>query len=437
MASPPPFALKTRAAVVQGPVLAAAVSIGALLLAAGPDRRVLGLAPAPFGWNRLIVIHALATLMASWYLARLLQERIAPPGKPRGRTFAWALLGLVVAGLTVVAGGLPERILDSLEAGYETRFLVRVVWCAVLQMPWCLAALAAQPAGAKPRCLFSPPHGLLLAGVTAVGIPASFLAVFVEQQTEMAIQAWRQERFAEARRYVQRLVDVGSRSSLGQRPGPSGRPGAVQVVTPRRALADLQNAVQFVQQQIGQTAAAEPTDRLRLARAHGYLALDKVSAAIAELEPVAARDPTAALTLAQIYARQGRTTASATWARKALELARAVKPAEAAAAKANREVQFRALKMLAVAAGEQADFKQAEAYLLEALDQFPEHQAEIHDRLGKHYEYIGELRRALAHQQRAAELAPDKYPRPEGMVAKMISTGAPVGLARPKSSRYK
>ncbi len=43
---------------------------------------------------------------------------------------------------------------------------------------------------------------------------------------------------------------------------------------------------------------------------------------------------------------------------------------------------------------------------------------------------------ARQHQQQAAQLDPDRYSSPDSLLRKMLSAGSPVGLARPKSSRY-
>ncbi len=80
---PPPTQIDKS--VAAGLFLAVAVSIGALHWGAGPDRQVLGLAISPFGWKRLIVIQALATLMLSWWSARMLAQwkpAWKAPGRP-------------------------------------------------------------------------------------------------------------------------------------------------------------------------------------------------------------------------------------------------------------------------------------------------------------------------------------------------------------------
>ena len=166
--------------------------------------------------------------------------------------------------------------------------------------------------------------------------------------------------------------------------------------------------------------------------AQGYLALDRPADAAATLAPLAERSPRAALVLAQINRRQRQFDAARRWAEKVLAII-----GSAPATAEDQEIALQAYDLLAILAGERGDYATAERYLLEALEQLPARRAEIHFRLGKHYEIAGDFPRALDHLRTAAESAPQRYEQPEGLLTKMLSTGAPVGLARPKSSRYR
>ena len=153
--------------------------------------------------------------------------------------------------------------------------------------------------------------------------------------------------------------------------------------------------------------------------------------------PIAESHPVATILLAEICRDEGDISASREWATKALKVARNTAQQNPDAAHLSDDVQLQAYDMLAVFAGEEGDFVAAEECFLEALQQLPRYAAEIHDRLGKHYEFLGELPRAIEHQQQAALLAPETFVPPDSLTQKVLSSGAPVGLARPKSSRYK
>ncbi len=321
------------------------------------------------------------------------------------------------------------------EMGYAGRFVVRILWCVVLQVPWCLFGLAIPRADNARATSFGLLSLLTLGLVTAIGVPVSFLAVFMEQQTALAREAWAQGQVREAHRSVYRLCDIGSTLSLGERPVAGAAQRAVSI-GPRQARQDLAQAVEFVEQRIRKLESEPLTDSRRMQLVDDYRSLDEYGQAIEAIRPLATRLPTAALRMAELQLTLKRSEESQQWAEKAIQLAQESSPQDPESQRLLEIIQLRAYEMLAVFAGERADFGQAEQILQEALEQLPVHAAYLHDRLGTHYEFIGELATAREHQLRAAELDPDRYVPPEDLLRKMLSTGAPVGLARPKSSRY-
>ena len=223
---------RPSAAVWVGVTLAALVSTVALAAAAGHDRRSVGLATSPFGWNRLIVMHTLASLPLAWWCARTLADWI-PDLKQRWLTAVWCVIGLIVVWLTIVAGVMAGSMLESSQAGYAFRLMWRVAWCLALQVPWCMVGLAAVR-GVTPRPVFSAQNLLALGLLTALGVPLSFMPVFLDQQTVLAQGQWQQAKLSDAWLLVQRLCDVGSTQSLGQR-SVSGADGqAWEEVTPAK-----------------------------------------------------------------------------------------------------------------------------------------------------------------------------------------------------------
>lgn len=412
--------------------LAAVVSIAAISLAAGAERRAAGLGPVPFGWYRVIVVQAVANLFLSWYVARMLtlwRPALAVPWK----AVVWMVVGLAVGGMTVIAGEALQGLFEALGGDYVVRLLQRIVWCTVLQVPWCMAGAAAGGGAAGGRRDAIPAGHLLgLAVMTTVGVPVSYLAVFLEQQTLQAHQQWQQGQLVQAERLVQRLCDVGSSISFGMRPASDDATRPPVDVTAAIALADLKEMVALMKEQVSELAATGSSESNRLQLAQGYLALDRPADATTTLAPLAERSPRAALVLAQINRQRGQFDAARRWAEKVLAII-----GRAPASAENQEIALQAYDLLAILAGEKGDYATAEHYLLEALDQLPARRAEIHFRLGKHYEIAGNFPRALDHLRQAAESDPQRYAQPEGLLTKMLSTGAPVGLARPKSSRYR
>ena len=234
-----------------GSLLAFVVSTAALVSAGGNRHPLTEIPISPFGWNRVIVVHTLSTLMLSWSVALFISSMLRTI-KARRFAVVWSVLGLTMAWLTFLGGGLIEPLLNSIQAAYLPRLLCRILWCTLLQVPWCLVGLSAIRAEGTSRPVrMVRPHLFGLAMVTAVGLPISFLAVFCEAQTRTARDYWQQTRLIDAKRLVQRLYDLGSTVSLGERTASGGGPSAGKIVTPQQALADLQMAVEYVGRRVG------------------------------------------------------------------------------------------------------------------------------------------------------------------------------------------
>ena len=420
---------------VLGSSLAAVISTAALIGAAAIHEQPAGASISPFGWNRVVVIHSLSTLILSWWLAGRIWEQTTAI-HPRRMLMIWGLIGLVLAALTFFGGVFLRPVIDALNAGFAVRLVTRVVWCMMLQVPWCLVGLATvRESEVQGGVKLGSLNVFGLGVVTALGVPLSFLAVFCEEQTRVARDNWVQTQLVDSYALVQRLYDVGSTSSLGERASTDGSTSGS--VTPEQALADLQMAMQYVGHRIDQHSHGQLDDEGRLQLARDFLSLDRTDAAKDMLVPIAENHPVAAILLAEICKEQGDPAASRAWARKAMKVASDAAKMNHDAANTSDDVQLRAYDMLAVFAGEEGDFKAAEGFFLEALERIPSRAAEIHDRLGKHYEFLGELPRAIQHQQQAALLDPETFVPPDSLTQKVLSSGAPVGLARPKSSRYK
>jgi len=306
-----------------GLLFATVLSIGALIGAADADRRSIGVAIVPFGWQRLIVIHSLATLMLSWWLARILQ-RCQPKWQRRTSCWVYGAVGVAMAALTFFFGSHPAIVLEGSEPSYAWRMLARILWCAALQTPWCVVGFELSRAdGASRPPLFSSANLFALAAITALGVPLSFLSVFLNQQAAVARDAWSRWKLADARVLVQRLKDVGCSTSLGERPTARDRGGVTTQITPARALADLQAACQIVKRQIDAMMAKPVRDEERRKLAQCYLALNRHDQAETILRPLADRDALVALDLARLLRERDRPEESRTWAATALRQSRA------------------------------------------------------------------------------------------------------------------
>jgi tetratricopeptide (TPR) repeat protein len=289
----------------------------------------------------------------------------------------------------------------------------------------------------RPQSYFSTGNLLILGLVTAIGVPVSFLAVFLDEQTIQAHRYWQEMRIVKAQRIVQRLCDVGSTRPLGQREVDGGSSAKQVDVSPRKALTDLRAGARFFEEKARVLTSGDVTDQRILELVSCYTALDKLEEAVAALKPVSQRDPWAALRLAELYGQLGRKQDCQATAERVLQTAQRVKPKNATEVQENENLQFGAYEMLVVLAGERADYAMAESLLWDAFERLPGRRADVHGCFIKHFEFIGDFTQAVAHQARAANANPEQYSPPESVWRKVLSHGAPVGLARPQSSRYK
>ena len=429
-----PSSSRSLSAVILGSILAGFISTAVLIGGAAIHQQPADVSISPFGWNRVIFIHSMSTLILSWWWAgRIWQQSTTI--QPRRMMIVWGIVGVMLALLTLLGGDFVRPVIDAVNAGFVLRLVCRVLWCMMLQVPWCLVGLATFGVSGVQRAVKLASLNVLGLGVvTAFGVPISFLAVFSEEQTRVARDSWVQAQLVDAHTLVQRLYDVGSTASLGERTSADGSTDLG--VTPERALADLELALKYVGHRIDQRSGGQLNEDGRLQLARDYLSLGRPDSAQKILVPIADHHPVAAILLAEICKERGHVQASRDWAERPLKAARAVAAVSPGEVEASENVQLRAYDMLAVFAGEEGDFEAAKDYFIDALEHLPRRAAEIHDRLGKHYEFLGELPRAIQHQQQAALLDPETFVPPDSLTQKVLSSGAPVGLARPKSSRY-
>ena len=404
---------------------ATAVATAALVLAAGPERRALGVAASPFGWERVIVTHALATLPLAWTLAVALCAR-APALRARWTAAAWIAAGAGLACVTVFGGGFVAHALEVFHAGYAGRMAVRVAWCLLLELPWCLAGLAIgrrtdgtgslltrrpalagkQPVATRPITTFV--NWLAWSLVVAVVIPASFVNTLVGRQTEQVRSDWQTLRIDRASRIVRQLRELGSTRSLGVS---SQADKHERQVLPEAADAMLAKDVEFLNGQIEALRAAEPSDPNCLALGQCYASLGRLAEATAVLEPVARRRTEAAVKLGRICQQEGRWRESSRWYAQAIELARAERPGESPDAETSIAVQTAAYEALARNARALKEDDAVEAYYREAIARLPSRAAGFHARLAVHFDLVGRPAAAIAEQREAARLRPSNTPR--------------------------
>jgi len=428
-----------------GILLAAVVSVGALLLAT-PVGDLLPV--SPFGWQRIVVVHCLSTLPLAWVIAASLPP--APSVRSsRFRSLVWFGVGVLVALSTIGLGFTMDRFLARERVGFTGRLVVRAVWCLVLQVPWLAAAGVrfARPAIGNvpgPGASLGVARTLgLLGALTGCGIPAAYLAQFVATQTERAEQLCRKPRLRSAEQLLRRLVAVGSGRPVAVVAFSSGR---VARLAPARAL-------DFQRQQAQQVAAAvdalqavwqqnslDNDSRLNLARL--LATLENMADARRVLAPIASTDPRAAFLLAQLLQDAKAWRESSRWFETSLRLAHAGGTGQqedrdiaggsgqsSARAGASgrlshpvRQTTGRDEKLLSDAydalaynARELKQYDQAEQIYFRAMEKLPTRQAYFHHQLARHYKLAGRTLAAQQQEREAHRLNPGMYERPVGV----------------------
>ena len=417
-----------------GPAVAAAVSIAALLIAGDAERQAMGMPVAPFGWKRLIVVHAVASLPLSWMLACALQRHL-PTKTSLVETVLWTTTGLAVAWATAAGGDIVGQVLDTVRGGSVTRLLTRAAWCAALETPWCLAAMAAVPDSRGPgEPALRLKSFMPLALVVAVIVPLGYVDRLIDEQTLLAKKHCGNRHLEKARNVVWRLCDAGSGKNLWEVDADGD--GAIEEYPPLSARAVLENDLARLRREIAALGSAEPTGWQRIQLAQGLASVGELTEAQRVIEPLAAHDARAAVVLAQVYQQRREWPESSRWFRRALELARSGRARDPAGAKTSEKIQVHAYNVLAHNARELDRYDAAEQHYFDALARLPSQRAYYHHQLGRHYEVWGRPVKAVEHFRKAFELEPQTYGEPAGVTVKVLSAGTPVGIFRPGASNY-
>lgn len=419
-------------------------SIGALVLA-GDNHGPGNLAVSPFGWNRVVVTHALTTLPLSWILA-VAATRAWPILRRPWTVFLWAIAGLDIAGLTIFAGNFVAHELSVLDAGHAVRLTVRITWCLLLQLPWCLAGRtllrveSGNPTDGnvhslKPRTII---NFICWSLVVAVFIPLSFVNGLTARQTQLAHEHWKSFRIEQARQVVRRLCGVGSIQSLGNSGNTivnkdSKKPTPREIL-PKQAQAMLSENVAFLTSQIKALLADEPTDARQLLLGKYYAALDRPAQARQTLEPLANINAEAAAALGELHQRQGHWQSANDWFSKAIELARNENPKIPQTVADREKLLSIAYDSLARGARELKQYDQAEVFYREAITHLPALEAHFQAQLAQHCDLGGRPVEAIEHQRKAHELASDKHAAPPSLAVKILSNSTPVGIFAPAAS---
>jgi hypothetical protein len=399
---------------LSGILLALAISGWAFTVAADQDHQAHGLALAPFGWTRVLVVHLLAMLPLSVLITLLIKKQAANWVSP-SMAWVWAVIGVGLVWWTVQDGASIGDSYNRRQVGFEARLVLRFVWCLMLQVPWCLFGQSLTGRNLKEKVDAAQPGAgaVLLALVVAVALPGVYATAVIDTQAKKAEELLRGGRQARVQGLIEGLCDLGREKPLAG-------------VMPHKLRVDLREALRGYTAAARQPLPESATTAARLERARLFAVLDRYDEAERLLKPLAEANPEATLLLAAILQDRQRWDESSQYYRKALEML-AASPPDDPAALAGRVKGYDGLAFNA--RGRKAP-REAEAYYLEALELLPAACAHFHFQLGGHYQISGRPGQAIEHLQTAARLDPARYDEPARSLIEEMTLHTPSCLLR-------
>jgi len=349
-------------------------------------------AASPYGFQAILVAHLLGLAplvlwLASWLVrwaratagvlrrehrgaSRSPVERASSRHFTAGRlllVFLWISLALGLAFVSAIslAGGTEAASGDGLR-----KYLSRLEWVFVLELPWAVALLACVP---WRRWWFRP---TAIDGVIAVLVallPVAHVGQVVQREERLLGEALAHAQYAEARELDERLVMVGWETIQGR--GAAGMREALE-----QRVAELRKAV-------AEPLAADATEDARVRRGRDLMSLGQLDEARALLEPLAERSPEASLYLGAVAEVAGRWPEAAVAYRQTIDLVKqqgAVTDASQRWLRAAYERYANNLRR----AGEPLE---AERQLKQGMEEWPELRELFLLQLGYHYQMAGRV----------------------------------------------
>lgn len=356
-----------------------------------------GLVAPLFGWSELVVLHLLAALPWTGAFAVLLRDKsiVVNPfvGGGVGVALAWVATGF----------------LDSATAGgFYQGVLARTVFCCVLELPWCLAAVSF--VGVPNR----PPNVVLVsAAVAAVLLPGLSTTRLIAEQSARLNELLTRSRLGPAREIAVRIEGLDPVATVDLLRGPT--PIDTIRSSLDSAIVELTVSLRYP---IGTPAA-------RIRRARAYLMLGRYPEAATTLKELPSPDPLARLLLGEVYQELGRSAESDVELRAGIDALIPSVGTHPAAASMSRM----GYDALARNARDRHCPAEAEAIYHEALAKLPMSRAYLHFQFGRHYESAGRPAAALEHFREAENCDASYAPQVEPHI-RVLQSASPVCVLR-------
>jgi hypothetical protein len=347
-----------------------------------------GVAPAPYGWRDVAIVHLLCALPLALMLTAFVRARV-----PSAGAVAIAV-GCLTLGFVPLLEDLRPAVTSALGSGPPAGYTLRAVPAlgVALGVMLVASALAGFRPSSVPRVGWRPAFALGLLGAVALVLPpATYVGARCRHDAAKLGELLEQSRFGEARVLVRGLLVLDPGRTWNGHPLPE--------VAERieRVVAELESRVAVPMRPY-------PTTRERLDRARALAMLGRTDEALGVLKPVddPLWQPDVENLRGTIHETRGDwesgltayRAAHAAWER------RPESPARAAG-------QLRATTGTAYCLRKLGRYDEAEGAYQELLSRSPT--AETHFLLAQFYDDAQQAAKAREHARRAIDLAPDRY----------------------------
>jgi hypothetical protein len=372
---------------------------------------------SPFGTVSVAFVHVVATLALSWTVARTIRPHFGHATLLNVGIFAIVAGGLAIA--TLNAGdAVAAELIAQASAG--PRFLLRLLWTFILQVPWCVSAAVLLKAPVEPRSHVPGANEMAVAWMPIL-LVAMLVAWFLPMTHANHVtrrEIGRAEEYLSLSKQQYRLAwnHLVALESLA----------GTQQVSQRQSdeLRDhLLKQLILLLRQVNQPLAEDAPVEAVIERAKQYVSLNALSDAVTVLEGVPNRRPDALFLLARVHEERRDSQSAISTLEEAANLITDDTGPDA-------EVGRQIYKGLANNLRRAGRYQEAEERLREALQRFPNSQGFFLFELGLHNQMGGRFKAALDYYESAAEMDP-RYRRQVAAAIGQLKVKTPACILRP------
>ncbi len=366
----------------------------------------------PFGTVGVVFVQIVATFALSWSVAATIRRSLGRATFSRVGALAIVAGGCAV--ITLYAGdAIAANWIGQAAAG--ARFLLRLLWAFILQVPWCVAAaMLLKPAVEQPsEGQDANERGVAWMAIllAATLLPMTHANYVTRREINRAEDYVSKQQYRLGWNHLVALESLaGTQQVLKRQSGELRRDMVSQVIGLLR--------------QVNQPLAENAPVQAVIERASQYVSLNALDDAVTVLDGVQNRRPDALLVLAAVHEERRDSESAINTLEEAADLIEDETGPDVEAV--GRQIYQRLAQNLRLA----GRYPEAEARLREALERFPNSQGFFLFELGLHKQLGGRFQAALEVYESAAAADPRYRGRVDAAMAK-LRVDTPVCILRP------